>query len=151
MKKDRFKIVPASYLILMKDGKILMLRRYKTGFYDGYYGLVSGHLDGKETFTQCMVREAKEEAGIAIKEEDMEIVHTMHRNEKANPMEIRERIDIFIKVKKWKGEIKNMEPAKCDDLSWFPLDNLPENTIPYIKFALECINKNIFYSECGWD
>lgn len=150
MKKDRFKIVPASYLILMKDEKILMLRRYRTGFYDGYYSLVSGHLDGKETFTQCMVREAKEEAGINLKEEDMKMVHTMNRREMENPVELRERIDLFIKVEKWQGKIQNMEPEKCDDLSWFLLNDLPENTIPCIKFALDCINKNIFYSEFGW-
>ena len=97
-----------------------------------------------------MIREAKEEAGIDIKEEDMEIIHTMHRNEMVNPVEIRERVDVFIKVEKWDGELQNMEPHKCDDLSWFSLNDLPENTIPYVKFALECIDKNIFYSEYGW-
>lgn len=150
MKKQRFKIVPASYLVIMRDGKTLLLRRFSTGFQDGKYGLVSGHLDGNETFKQCIIREAKEEAGIDSKEENMEVVHVMHRNEKANPVEIRERVDVFIAVEKWQGEIKNMEPEKCDDLNWFPLDNLPENTIPYIKFSLECINKKIFYSEYGW-
>lgn len=150
MAKDRFKIVPASYLVLMKDNKILMLRRFNTGFQDGKYGLVSGHLDGNETFKQCMIREAKEEAGIDLKEDYMEIVHAMHRREMANPVELRERIDLFIKVEKWQGKIRNMESEKCDGLSWFSLDNLPKNTIPYIKFALECINKNILYSEFGW-
>ncbi|MDD5489392.1 MAG: NUDIX domain-containing protein [Candidatus Moranbacteria bacterium] len=150
MKKERFKIVPASYLVAIKDGKALMLRRFNTGFQDGNYGLVSGHLEGKETFRQCMIREAKEEAGISFKEEDLEVVHVMHRREMFNPVEIRERVDIFIRVDEWEGQIKNMEPEKCDDLSWFPLNNLPENAIPYIKFALECIDKNVFYSEWGW-
>jgi len=130
MAKDRFKIVPASYLVLMKDKQILMMRRFNTGFQDGRYSLVSGHLDGNETFKQCMIREAKEEAGIDIKEEDMEIVHAMHRREMSNPVEIRERMDIFIKVEKWQGEIKNMEPQKCDDLSWFPPNNLPKIRFP---------------------
>ena len=44
-----------------------------------------------------------------------------------------------------------MEPNKCDDIGWFELDNLPENTIPYIKHAIECISKNIVYSEFGFD
>lgn len=150
MAKDKFKIVPASYLVVIRDDKVLMLRRFNTGFQDGKYGLVSGHLDGNETFRQCMIREAKEEAGINLKEENMKVVHVMHRNEKANPVEIRERVDIFIKVEKWEGKIQNMEPQKCDDLSWFPLNNLPKSTIPYIKFVLECINKKNFYSEFGW-
>jgi 8-oxo-dGTP diphosphatase len=150
MAKDRFKIVPASYLVLMRDDKILLLRRFNTGFQDGKYGLVSGHLEGNETFRQCMIREAKEEAGLDLSVNDLEIVHAMHRNERLNPIEIRERIDIFFKVSNWNGEPQNIEPDKCDDLSWFSLDNLPENTISYIKSALEYINKNIFYSEFGW-
>jgi hypothetical protein len=43
-----------------------------------------------------------------------------------------------------------MEPHKCDDLRWFELDNLPENTVLYIRQAIDCISKNIFYSEFGW-
>lgn len=37
-----------------------------------------------------------------------------------------------------------------DDLSWFDLDALPKNTIPYIKQAIEAIKHNNFYSEFGW-
>jgi len=59
-------------------------------------------------------------------------------------------IYVFFNTEKWAGEIKNMEPEKCDDLSWFDLNNLPENVIPYIRQALDCINKKIFYSELGW-
>jgi hypothetical protein len=61
-----------------------------------------------------------------------------------------ERIDIFFTVDKWEGEPKNMEPKKCDDLGWFPLGDLPENTIPYIRQAIESIQKGITYSEHGW-
>jgi hypothetical protein len=50
----------------------------------------------------------------------------------------------------WSGEITNTEPDKCDDLSWFKLDALPENTIPYIRQALEAHKNNIKYTEFGW-
>lgn len=62
---NRFKMIVSSYLILVADGKILLLRRYQTGYENGKY-------------------------------------------------------------------------------------SLPENTIPYIRHAIECYQKNIFYSEFGW-
>ncbi len=147
MPKERFKIIPVSHLILIKDNKILLSRRFNTGYEDGNYSVVAGHLDGNETFTQAMIREAKEEAGIDIVAEDLEVIHVMHRK---SPPETNERIDLFLKASKWKGEPKIMEPDKCDDLKWFPIDDLPANIVPYIKHAILNIKKEIFYSEFGW-
>ena len=146
MKKERFKLIPTSHLVLLKDNKILLLRRYNTGYEDGKYSVVAGHLDGNETFIQAMVREAKEEANIIIKPEDLDVVHVMHRKV---PEE--ERIDFFITAKKWDGTPQNMEPHKCDDIRWFDIDDLPKNIIPYVKQAITCFRNNIFYSENGWD
>ena len=145
--KDRFKLIPAVYLILIKDNKILLLKRKNTGFEDGNYGLVSGHLDGDEPVYQAMIRETKEEAGIILKKENLEVVQILHRGGRRPP---NERIDFFIKAKKWDGEIRNMEPDKCDDLSWFDIDSLPDNTIGYIRHVIDCIKKDIVFSEWGW-
>lgn len=147
MPKERFKIIPVSHLILIKDGKILLSRRFNTGYEDGNYSVVAGHLDGNETFTSAMVREAREEAGIELRLEDLDVVHAMHRKTLS---EANERIEFFLKAKKWQGEPKIMEPDKCDDLKWFAIDDLPANTVPYIRQAIENIRKGIFYSEFGW-
>lgn len=149
MPKERHKIVPASYLVLFKGGKTLMLRRFNTGYEDGKYSLVAGHVDKEETFTQCIVRESKEEAGVILNPADLKIAHVMQRKHEGK--ENNERIDVFFTAEKWTGEIENKEANKCDDLSWFSLENIPENTIPYVKFALECIKNKIFYSEFGWE
>lgn len=64
--------------------------------------------------------------------------------------EIQQIGDAFFVATDWTGEIKNMEPEKCDDLSWFDMNNLPPNTIPYIKTVIENILNKKHYSEYGW-
>lgn len=145
MREERFKQIATSHLFLIKDNKILLLRRFNTGYEDGKYSVVAGHIEPNETATRTMVREAKEEAGIDIDLEDLEVAHVMHRNDTNE-----ERIDFFLMPKKWSGEPKNLEPHKCDDLRWFDLEKLPDNTIPYIKQAIDCFLHNKIYSEHGW-
>ena len=128
-----------------------MIRRYNTGYDDGKYGLVAGHLDGEETFREAMIREAYEEAGIKLKTTDLKIVHLMHRFAVPNPQNLRERVDVFLQAETWEGEPKNMEPNKCDDIGWFPIDRTPKNTMLFIKQFLENYRKNVFYSEFGFE
>ncbi len=66
MPKPRFKLIASVYVLFVKDGKILMLRRANTGYEDGNYSLVAGHADGNEALTAATAREAKEEAGVVI-------------------------------------------------------------------------------------
>ena len=136
----------AVHLFLINDGKILLLRRANTGYEDGNYSVPAGHIDGGETASSAMIREAREEAGITIIPQDLDVIHVMHRirdNE--------ERIDFFFSASKWLGEIMNAEPDKCDDLSWFHLSELPENIIPYVRSAFEKSDQKIAYSEFGWE
>ncbi len=142
MQKERFKLIPAVYLILIKDKQILLLRRHNTGYFDGSYSLCAGHLDGGETLKEAMIREAKEEIDIVLDKADLKLVHTMNRKIPNN-----ERIDFFFYAKKWIGEPKIMEIDKCNDLTWFEFNNLPKNIIPYIKEAIDCTSNNIIYSE----
>lgn len=43
-----------------------------------------------------------------------------------------------------------MEPDKYDNLQWFPLNELPENVLPNLKFALDAIENKIYYGKFGW-
>ena len=151
MGKDRNKITPASYLVLIRDNKILLQRRFNTGYEDGKYSFVAGHVEAGENFTQALIREIKEEAGIILEKENVSVIHIMSRNGSSVRFANNERIDTFFTAGKWTGEIENKEPNKCDDLSWFDLDNLPENIIPYIKEVIKHIKNKVFYSEFGWE
>jgi ADP-ribose pyrophosphatase YjhB (NUDIX family) len=140
---EPFKLYSAVYLILIKDNNILLLRRKNTGFEDGNYSLPSGHLNGNETIVEATIRETLEETGITLKPGNLEVVQTMHR---ISPD--REYVDFFLIADEWQGEPSNKEPDKCDDLSWFPLNNLPSNIIPYVRFAVENY-KAVKFSEFG--
>ena len=63
---DRFKLIAAVYLLFRRGDEILLLLRANTGYEDGKYGLVSGHVDGDEPLAAAAAREAREEAGVEI-------------------------------------------------------------------------------------
>jgi 8-oxo-dGTP pyrophosphatase MutT (NUDIX family) len=142
---SRFTLIPAVYLILRKGDEVLLLQRANTGYQDGKYGLVSGHLDGDELATHGMVREAKEEAGITIEPEDLALVHTVHRLSRSSNNQ--ERMDLFFEATTWEGEITNVEPHKCSDLRWFDMYHLPSQMIPLVRQVLEAVVRGEHYSE----
>lgn len=142
---NRFSLRCAVFLILIKDDKILLSRRFNTGHEDGNYSLIAGHLDGNESATIALSRESLEEAGIEVNPNDLNLVHTMH-----DLVDGVEYINLFFKTDTWKENPTILEPDKCDDLSWFPFDHLPKNTINYIKQAIENIKDKEIYSEFGF-
>lgn len=145
MSSERFLIRSAVYLILLKENKILLSRRFNTGWMDGHYSLVAGHIDGNEPVSTAMIREAKEEAGVVIKKEDLLPATVIHRY-----YPDQEYVDFFFVAKKWEGEPKIIETDKCDDMSWFDLNELPKNLLPYINEAVENYKRGIAFFESGW-
>ncbi len=125
--------------MLIKENKILLTRRFNTGWQDGHYGLPAGHLEPNETLVQGAVRETLEETGVTVQPEDLEFVHTMHR--------LNKYIDIFFTASTWEGVPRITEPDLCDDVRWFPLDNLPENMIPSIRHVIGQYLNHVSFSE----
>lgn len=147
MAKKRFLFFVAVHAFFIKDGQVALLKRKNTGYRDGYYGVPAGHVDGGETIAAAMSREVFEEVGITIAAESLQPVHVMHRI----VSQTEERIDYFYSIDAWKGQLQNTEPDKCDELGWYPLNVLPENTIPYVKKALAKTLNNEFFSEHNGD
>jgi 8-oxo-dGTP diphosphatase len=144
---ERFSLIPAVYVLLRNDDKIFLIRRAHTGYRDGFYSLPSGHIDGNESAVYAAAREAKEEVGVEIAEQDLKMVHVMHRLAEEGD---HERVDFFFVATKWQGEPYNAEPDKCDDAQWFPLNELPETLIPIVKHMLQKIESGEPYSDLNF-
>ena len=133
-----------SYLILEKDSEVLLLQRRNTGYKDGMYSLVSGHVDENERFAESMIREAKEEVGIGLKESNLEVEEVIHRK-----AEERIYISVFFRATEWSGQPENMEPEKCEEIRWAERGDLPENTVYYVEEVLLDESEG-FFIEPGW-
>lgn len=147
--RQTFKAVPSVYLVLLKGTKVLLSKRANTGYEDGKYSLPAGHVEAGESLRSALAREVAEELGLQISEDAIEHGLTMYRYaHTSNPPE---RMDNFFVVKSWQGEPDNKEPEKCDELTWFDINKLPTNTIPYIKHALKQIVFGNTFCEFGFN
>ncbi len=135
----------AVHLFFFDDDMTLLSLRTRTGYMDGFYSVVAGHIEPGETILQTAAREAAEEAGVVIVPRDTEVVGVMHRQDEE------ERIDFFVRVHAWVGEPYNKEPEKCAELEWFHLDALPPNIVPYVYRALLNYKHNRWFDEFGWE
>lgn len=53
---SRFKLPVAVHLFLLRNNRVLLRRRFNTGYEDGSYSVPAGHLDGGETIIQAAMR-----------------------------------------------------------------------------------------------
>ncbi len=132
------------HMLFLRAGKVLLIRRFQTGYMDGHYSVPAGHLDGNEPVRLAAVREAHEEIGVRIDPAEIHFAGVFHR------FEGDERVDFFVHVRSWDGEPVNAEPEKCDILLWADVNELPENTIPYIRQAIKNFQAGVMFEEFGW-
>lgn len=143
---ERFTYVAAVHLFLVRaDGAVLLLRRCNTGYEDGNWSVVAGHLDGGEEVKAAAMREAREEVGVIIAPANLDIVGVMHRKSTD------ERVDFFLVAARWEGEARNREPDKCDALQWCAPDHLPTNIVPYVRRALDNYRQGRWFDSYGWE
>lgn len=141
----RFLFPVAVHVMFIRDDELLLLRRIGTGFEDGKYGLIGGHLDGNETIKEAAIRECHEEIGVGVSASDLEIINVEHYTSPSG-----EGIDFYCKVMAWQG--KPYAKAECDRVDWFKLDKLPQTMIPFMRDAVERhLSGQGWFSEIGWE
>lgn len=137
----------ASVLIFRQGGKIASIKRQNTGWYDGYYALPGGKVDPGESFTHAAIREAKEEVGIDLKPQNLEVALVAHLMGDDGSV----WTNIFFEVTGWSGQLINAEPQMSAELVWHDIDKLPANTVPNTLICLNALAAGLTYIEHGWE
>ncbi|HEY0215383.1 MAG TPA: NUDIX domain-containing protein [Cellulomonas sp.] len=140
---DRSLLVAASYVVLLRGTdrgtgapEVLLQLRQGTGYLDGHWATLAGHVDPGESVHEAAVREADEEAGIRIAPGDLEPLTVLHRFERGGP-QVEQRCDVFFVVRTWSGEPAVREADKAAAMAWFSLDALPEPVVPHERLVLD--------------
>jgi len=131
-------LIAASYVILRRGNEVLLQRRHGTGYMDGWWATMAGHVDPGESVHDAAVREVHEEAGVEVRADDLHPLTTIHRFIVGGPP-IEQRMDVFFEVWEWLGTPQIMEPDKASAMQWFALDALPAGIVPHEALVLEAL------------
>lgn len=148
MTYDPYKVIPAVLLAVYRNNKILLTRRRNTSYMDGWYSLPGGHMEENETLQECGERELKEETGLRVLQEDLEL-YLIYQNQNTPG---RQYLGFIFRTDKWQGG-HGIHEDKSDDVDFFALNDLPEKLIPYHLEAIKRVkNQNhieIIYTPLG--
>ena len=121
----------AVHVFVVKDEKVLLGKRQNTGWFDGFYDSIGGHLEAGEKLKTAAARELQEEAGLNVTENNLSLFHiTQYTGAK-------DYIYFMFLADNWLGQPKLKEPDYISDLAFFPIRDLPDNITPYAKKALQ--------------
>jgi ADP-ribose pyrophosphatase YjhB (NUDIX family) len=113
--------VGVGVLILNPPDQVLLTLR-KRAPEAGCWSIVGGKVDFLETLDQCAIREAREEAGIEI-----ELLRLLCVTDHVLPREGQHWVAPAYLGRIVKGEVRNCEPEKTEEVRWFELNCLPKN------------------------
>jgi len=140
METQKYPQVGLGVIIVNADGKILVGKR--KGAHAPKYSIPGGRLEMGETFEDGIKREIKEETNLDIL--DPQVI-AVTNNLETYKEEGKHYISVVLLVKKYSGELKNMEPQKCEGWEWCDPHNLPEPHFDASKYGVSCYLKGSVY------
>ena len=137
------------FLLLTRNDHVLLALRQGTGFADGLWNLPSGKAETAESAASAVIREAYEELGVRLAEDDVSFAATVHcRNTDADT-----RVGLFFQAAA-KDSLQdapfNAEPHKCAKIAWYPMAMLPATTMPYSALGVSLYQRKAHFGTIGW-
>lgn len=130
-------------MILNEEGKVFLARRGRGAGNERYrWEFPGGSVEFNEQLEDALIREVGEEYGFLIDvEELLDVVNHII------PQEKQHWVSPTFLCRYKSGSPRIMEPDKCEEIGWFPLNRIPERelTIASVK-SLESLKR--FIKKC---
>jgi 8-oxo-dGTP diphosphatase len=138
--------MPVDVLVLLvRHGQVLLTLRAGDVYLAGHWAVPGGHVERDEDVATAAAREVEEEVGARVERGLRFFGVTHHR-----PPHGDARVGFGFVATDWSGTVENREPDKCARIGWFPLDALPEPTMPYTEEVVRLYRSEESFSLHGW-
>ena len=129
-------------IIKDKEGQVLIGKR--KGSHAQKYSIPGGSLHVGETFEKAATREVKEETDLNIQNPKVIAVTNNLETYKEEGIHF---ISIVLLATQFSGDLKIMEPDKCEKWLWCDPSKLPEPHFDASSQAVDCYLKELFYKK----
>jgi 8-oxo-dGTP diphosphatase len=124
--------------VLIKKQNQILLGKRKNCYGAGTWAMPGGHLNHLEKLMDAAKRELREE--LAIEEVELKFLALTDDIE-----DKRHYIHVTFLLDNFEGEFKLLEPERCEEWKFFPLDSLPNPLFPPHIRILDTVFKNLHY------
>lgn len=116
--------------VINKKNELLLFRRLHTWFGNNEFAPPGGLVDINEKPEMAAIRECREETGIEIKNVKLlEETQTMDNNRVFH--------NYYYSAEANSEIIVDKEPERHSELNWYPIKNLPPDTMPLVRNIIE--------------
>jgi 8-oxo-dGTP diphosphatase len=108
----------------------------------GTWALPGGHLEFNERLVDAICREAREELGAILKPEELRLATVV---DDLQPENNQHYVHVSFEQSDPAWEPQIMEPDRCEEWCYFPLDDLPENFfLPHTKIVAHYLGSRLY-------
>lgn len=127
--------VAAYALIVDEDHNVLLVRAGAQSATPGRWYLPGGGVDFGEAPEECVVREVREETGLAVAVAPSPVVLTDVLENTRGAVETH-TVRVVYRASAWSGTLCDERDGTSDLARWHPLARLPQDVMPFVVTAI---------------